>query len=221
MSDSAIYAVYGASGFGREVMPVARESLLNQRKERAKLVFVDDNNSEPVCNGYPLMTYAEFRRFDASQHYAVVAIADSKIRQKLVERLISDGIDIWDIVSPNSMRHDEVTIGCGSIICPFVTLTSNINIGESFHANLYSYVAHDCVIGNYVTFAPGVKCNGNVIIEDHVYVGTGAVIKQGRVGQPLTIGKEAVIGMGAVVTKNVAPGTIVVGNPAKPLNKKN
>ena len=49
-------------------------------------------------------------------------------------------------------------------------------IGVHFHCNLGSALAHDCVIGDFVTFAPSVMCNGNVIINDNVYVGTGAII---------------------------------------------
>jgi acetyltransferase-like isoleucine patch superfamily enzyme len=64
-----------------------------------------------------------------------------------------------------------------------------------------------------------VKCNGNVHIEDEVYVGTGAVMKQGVPGTPLVIGRGAVIGMGAVVTKSIPPGVTVVGNPARPMNR--
>jgi acetyltransferase-like isoleucine patch superfamily enzyme len=100
-----------------------------------------------------------------------------------------------------------------------VTLTSNIRIGKHFHANLYSYVEHDCVIGDYVTLAPGVKCNGNVVVEDHAYIGTGAIIKQGQPRQPLVIGRGAVVGMGAVVTKSVPPWATVVGSPARVMNK--
>ena len=68
-----------------------------------------------------------------------------------------------------------------------------------------------------MTFAPAVRCNGNIVIEDHAYIGTGAVIKQGQPDRPLVIGRGAVVGMGAVVTKNVPPGVTVVGNPARPL----
>jgi acetyltransferase-like isoleucine patch superfamily enzyme len=75
------------------------------------------------------------------------------------------------------------------------------------------------VIGDFVTFAPGVKCNGNVVIEDHAYIGAGAVIKQGVPGVPLVIGRGAVVGMGAVVTNSVPAGTTVVGNPARAMNK--
>jgi acetyltransferase-like isoleucine patch superfamily enzyme len=110
---------------------------------------------------------------------------------------------------------DDVVMGEGALLCPFVTITSNIRIGTAFHANLYSYVEHDCVIGDYVTFAPGVKCNGNVHIEDHAYIGSGAVIKQGALAEPLVIGRGAVVGMGAVVTKSVPAGVTVVGNPAR------
>ena len=109
----------------------------------------------------------------------------------------------------------------GVILSPFVTLTSNITIGKSFHANIYSYVAHDCVIGDYVTFAPAVKCNGNIVVEDHVYIGTGAIIKQGKPTKPLIIGEGATIAAGAVVTKSVPAGMTVFGNPAIELTKEN
>ena len=74
-------------------------------------------------------------------------------------------------------------------------------------------------MGDFVTFAPGVHCNGNVVVEDHAYIGAGAILKPGRPDEPLVIGRGAVVGMGAVVTKSVAPGTTVVGNPARPLQK--
>lgn len=80
-------------------------------------------------------------------------------------------------------------------------------------------MAHDCVVGDFVTFTPRVCCNGYVHIEDHAYIGTGAVLKQGRPGQPLVIGRGAVVGMGAVVTKSVPPGATVVGNPARVMER--
>ena len=71
-----------------------------------------------------------------------------------------------------------------------------------------------------MTLAPRVCINGNTVIEDDVYVGTGAILRQGTPDKPLRIGKGAVIGMGAVVTKDVAPGETVVGNPARPLDRR-
>lgn len=124
------------------------------------------------------------------------------------------GIPLIEARHSTVVQMDDVNIADGACLSPFVTLTSNICIGRGFHANLYSYVEHDCRIGDFVTFAPGVKCNGNVTIGDRAYIGAGAVIRQG-----LTIGAGAVVGMGAVVTRDVPAGVTVVGNPARPLIK--
>ena len=214
-----LFAVYGVSGCGRGVMPIARLQLRQQRISDDRLVFVDDNPDASVVNGQRVMTYAQFLAEPARTRYAVLAIANSTVRERLALRCAEDGVAAWSVAAANVEILDDVQIGVGAILCPFVTVTSNIQIGKHFHANLYSYVEHDCVIGDYVTFAPAVKCNGNIVIEDHAYVGAGAIIKQGRPGQPLVIGKGAVVGMGAVVTKDVPAGATVVGNPARFLVK--
>ncbi len=212
----ALYGVFGASGFGREVMPVLR-GLVLPADPTARLVFVDDNPLATMLNGHECMTFAEFTAQPESPMYISLAIANSAIREKLEDRCVLEGIRFMDVHAANVVTLDDVVIGEGSILSPFVTITSNVRVGRHFHANIYSYIGHDCVIGDYVTFAPSVKCNGNVVVEDHAYIGTGAIIKQGIPGKPLVIGKGAVVGMGAVVTKDVPAGVTVVGNPAKQL----
>ncbi len=214
----SVYAVFGASGFGREVMPLARDALEPDLVD--SLYFVDDNALSDSINGCRVLSYEKFIQLDADKKFIVIAIADASVREKLTQCCIADGLNIWTIHARNVVKMDDVNIGEGAIICPFVTITSNVKIGVAFHANIYSYVAHDCEIGNYVTLAPSAKCNGNVVVEDYAYIGTGAIIKQGKPGRPIVIGKGAIVGMGAVVTKNVSAGIVVIGNPAKPLSKK-
>jgi len=210
-----LFAVYGASGCGRGVMPLARAQLARQGIAGTQLVFIDDHPAAPVVNGQRVLRYTEFLQEEASERYAVLAIANGKVREQLAVRCEADGVRPWTVSADNVIRMDDVALGEGAALGPFVTITSNIRIGRHFHANLYSYVEHDCVIGDFVTFAPGAKCNGNVVIEDHAYIGSGAVIKQGCPGRPLVIGRGAVVGMGAVVTRDVPAGTTVVGNPAR------
>lgn len=196
-------------------MPLARQQLQQTEHQPWDLVFVDDNPPAPELNGHDVMTYAQWLAEPAATRHISLAIANSAVREKLAARCTADGVAYFDVKAANVVVMDDVQIGPGAVLCPFVTLTSNIRIGQHFHANLYSYVEHDCVIGDFVTFAPGVQCNGNVVVEDHAYIGTGAILRQGKPDDPLVIGRGAVVGMGAVVIRNVAPGTTVVGNPAR------
>jgi len=212
-----LYGVYGTGGYGRQVMPLARQQLIKLGVSPEQLVFIDDSGEQSKVNGQRVLTYGEFVKSPERTKYVAIAIANSQVRENLVQKLQIDGVHSWAIRDANVVLMDDVEIGEGSILSSFVLVTSNIKIGRFFQANHYSHVAHDCVIGDFVTFAPGVRCNGNVVIEDHAYIGTGAILRQGTPEKPLIIGKNAVVGMGAVVTKDVPPDTTVVGNPARPL----
>ena len=214
----AIYGLVGSGGFGREVMPLLKANIDNKHPS-GQCVFVDTNQPKKQIKGNVVMLEHDFLEDKSQVKFFNVAISDYKIRKKVAEKYILKGCSPISIISETASIFDINDIGDGAILCNFTNLTSDIKIGKYFHCNFYSYVAHDCIIGNYVTFAPRVCCNGNVHIDDYAYIGTGAVINQGTTEKPLVIGEGAVIGMGAVVTKDVAPYEVVVGNPAKPLKK--
>lgn len=206
----ALFGVYGAGGCGRGILPIAREQI----GVGDRLVFVDDGGGAAV-NGHDVLSLAEFVADGAGVKAICIAVANCAIRAKLVAQCETAGLAFFTVRHANSVQMDDVEIGEGALFSPFTTVTSNVRIGRHFHCNLYSYVEHDCVIGDFVTFAPAVRCNGNVTIGDGAYIGSGAIIRQG-----LTIGAGATVGMGAVVTKNVPPGETWVGNPAAPINAK-
>ena len=214
---SRINALYGYGGFGREVIPILKNLYPNDRN-----IFVVHKEFMPKqssINSTEIISFEDFIDIPNHEKNISITIADPIKRSALSKEIDSHKITRKSIFSKNSLIMDNVEISNGAIICPFVTLTSNIRIGQNFHANLYSYVAHDCIVGNNVTFAPSVKCNGNVIIEDNVFIGTGAIIKQGKKDNPIVIGTNSIISSGSFVTKNVSESTTVFGNPAKTLSK--
>lgn len=216
----SIFGLYGAGGFAREVMPFVANSLAQSNPTEAfHACFVQTQTETTSLNGYPLYGETVFFQHDSANFYFNVAIANPQIRKKIAQSCIAQGAKPLILRAENSLIYDHNEIGDGAILCANTIITSNVRIGKFFHANIFSYVAHDCIIGDFVTFAPRVHCNGNIHIHDYAYIGTGAILKQGDLEKPLIIGEGAVIGMGAVVTKDVPPYTTVVGNPARPLLK--
>lgn len=200
----------GTGGFAREVAPLA---LAMRGVESVCFIAAEAGTVE--VNGLPVI-----RQDDTPIGTAVaIAIGDAALRRRVDADIQAAGLGFVSIIAPTCVFRGPSQIGEGAILCDHVVVTANVTIGRHFQANLFSYVAHDCVIGDFVTLAPRVCINGNTVIEDDVYIGTGAILKQGTPETPLRIGRGAVIGMGAVVTKDVPPGAVVVGNPARPIER--
>lgn len=212
-----LIGIFGASGFAREVLPVLRQHIAREGGMTSEVVFVDRVPGPPL-SGVQVVAEETFLTSSAERAF-VVAIADGKVRRRVQETAVASGAVPLTVRADSAEVLDSVELGAGSILCGKTIALPNSRIGAGLHLNIYSYVAHDCVIGDWVTFAPRVACNGNVLVQDFAYLGTGAVIRQGAPDAPIVIGAGAVVGMGAVVTKSVPPGVTVVGNPARPLQK--
>lgn len=216
-----VFGLIGAGGFGREVMPYTRKSVtgtLGIEEAAIDVIFVEtENPARSTANGYPLISLENFLSLDANRYFNV-AVGNGEARKLIVEKVAGRAIPLA-ISAPDVLALDGNEVGVGAVMCPRSMITSNAKIGDYFQCNIYSYVAHDCVVGDYVTFAPGVRCNGRVQIGDFAYLGTNAVIREGSAEKPLRIGRGAIIGMGAIVTKDVPDGATVVGNPARLLSK--
>lgn len=205
------YAFYSAGGFAREIRKSLEESLGLSCQEDFRIMFIDD---DPAAQGGNVISYDEAKAIPGIR--VNVAFADPALRRKKVEQCEADGLPFFDCIAPDASIGENVEIGVGAIFSRLSMVTCDARIGRHFHCNIYSYVAHDCEVGDFVTFAPRVSLNGRVRVEDNVYIGTGAIILPGKADRFLTIGKGAIIGAGAVVTKDVDPGATVVGAPAKP-----
>lgn len=91
----------------------------------------------------------------------------------------------------------------------------NTIIGNNVGIDSLCYVSHNDIIGNNVLIVGGTVLFGSVMVGDGAFISGNVTVRNG-----LTLGEKCTIGMGSVVTKNVAPNQIVAGNPAKPFTQK-
>jgi maltose O-acetyltransferase len=131
-------------------------------------------------------------------------------------RLKSVGEDVTFYKGVVIHGSDGVSIGRGTRIAEYVHMWGGggIEIGENVLIAAHSVITsltHDKNAPVYAKSSVGKR----VCIGDNVWLGSHCVILPG-----VTIGKNAIVGAGAVVTRDVAPGDIVGGVPARVLEKK-
>jgi sugar O-acyltransferase (sialic acid O-acetyltransferase NeuD family) len=208
MSDEVL-GIFGARGHGRDTLLFAADNFAG------RIVFVDDDLSVKDWHGIPVLSLQAFIKLDAASRSIAVAIADNQARRSVWKRVVSAGIPLVPIIARSAIVWHRSEFGAGALISPHVVISTGVRAGRGLIANTMAAIAHDCVLGDFVTIGPGAKCNGCVHIGDDVLIGAGALIKQGTVEQPRKIGSGAIIGMGAVVTRDVADNETVAGNPAR------
>jgi sugar O-acyltransferase (sialic acid O-acetyltransferase NeuD family) len=202
MSDSV--AIFGTGGFAREVACVLHD--LGRGDRIAAFHEPDDVFQARELLGVPVQPQSAF---DPSCHRAVIGIGNPAIREKVASQLPAETV-FETLVHPTAVMSQWVELGEGSVICAGVVLTCQITIGRHCQLNLNATVGHDCTFGDFCTIAPGTNISGNVDFGTRVDVGTQAAFRQ-----HLRICDDVVIGMGAVVVKDIVePGTYV-GIPAK------
>lgn len=204
-------AIYGAGGLGRELIGPLRRKL----EPFDEMILVDQQKAGGEVCGFAVQPLDALRAGDSF----ILAAGSGSHRQAMERHCLDRGAVPHNFFAPSSHIGVGNDIGPGALFCDYSLVTAATRIGRQFQCNIYSYVAHDCVIGDYVTFAPRVSCNGHIRIEDFAYIGTGAVIREGSADKPLVIGRGATVGMGAVVTRSVPPGVTVIGAPARPMER--
>lgn len=142
-----------------------------------------------------------------------IGVGTPSVRLQLSQQLGQAFPEIeWPvIVHPTAVvDYDSAQIGEGAFIGARCVSTVNLVLHPFAICNFGTTIGHETCIGRGSVVNPGSNLSGGVVIEDEVLIGTGA-----QVLQYLKIGSGATVGAGAVVIRNVAENTTVIGVPAR------
>lgn len=190
-------ALFGYGGHAREVAAQMNKKVT---------FFVDDEFSNEFTQ--PISS------FDPEIYTMMVAVADSKEREKIVKKLPTN-TNYFSFIHPSTLiMSKDIKIGEGSFIGANSILTTNITLGNHAILNRGVQIGHDSMIGNFFSAMPGSVVSGNVRIGDKVYMGNNSSIREKTI-----ICSDVIIGSNATVVKNIITGGVYIGVPAKFLKK--
>ncbi len=209
--------IIGAGGFGREI-----KCLIDDINESSPtklfniLGFIDDGIKVGTqIHEYKVLGNVEYLSTLKKKPQIVFGIGHPPIKKKIIEQL--EGFVFPSLIHPTvNVKGYNLIIGKGCIICKDSILTCDIKILDFVTINLACTLGHDAIIKSYSSLMPSVNVSGEVVIEEGVFVGTGV-----KIVNQMIIGKNSIIGAGAVISKPIPENCTAVGIPAKPLKFHN
>ena len=181
MSAPTPIVVFGAGGFGREVVVLLRDIERTAASSWDLLGFVDDAVPDLTrCEALGVQYLGDRReaqsKCPAGTHF-VAAIGSGAARRLASQDLVSSqGWTPATLVHPSVWVGAGVALGAGSIVCAGAILTTNIIFGAGAQINLSCTIGHDVVAGEYVTLSPAVSLSGAVKVGDSATIHTRAAV---------------------------------------------
>lgn len=189
--------------------------LLAARGDAVKLVgFLDDAAPAQgtTVAGYPVLgRIADASRFPTASFVNGIGSPKSyRVKPDIIAR-VNAGPECWaTIIHPTAVVSRHAKIGSGTVLLANVSVGAGAVIGSHCVVLQNTVVSHDSTVGDYTALATGVCVSGGCTIGENCYLGSNVSIREG-----VHIAPGALIGIGAVVVKNLRENCIAYGNPAR------
>ncbi|MFW5886283.1 MAG: hypothetical protein ACOCUL_00865 [Bacteroidota bacterium] len=196
--------IFGGKGNGTVLLNTLID--INKSEKKYNIIgFVNNQwKSIQTIEGFPVLGDIEhldelIQKYNASFINCISSVNTMNIVEELFDdkytkiqkRLIS-------IIHPTANIGQNVKIGKGCFIGPQTYIGQNSNISDHCFIHAQCYIARDSCLGKYNYLAPKVYIGAEVETQNSVYFGVGSLIKE-----RLKIGKQAIIGMGAIIVNNI------------------
>lgn len=206
--------IYGAA----YLEPLKVLAAINALAPRFELVgFLDDDPglAGRVIAGFPVLGGRDQLPELASRGHVFFHNVGGSPRAsvQVAQLLRSAGCGLTSLVDPG-VRLEGVELGQNCFVPQGCVLGYGAQLGDFVACRLGVVVSHGVRVGNNVSLSVRATIAGRSVIEDECFLGASCTVVQVRIGRGSTVGA------GAVVLHDIAPGSTVVGVPAKPIAQR-
>jgi sugar O-acyltransferase (sialic acid O-acetyltransferase NeuD family) len=212
------FIIIGAGGLAYDILDIIEEC--NRITPQWELIgFLDDTRLRGSrFHGYEILGALDDAKGFPDCKF-ILAIGSDKSylhRQQLIQRTKLSRDDFISVVHPKASVSRLSIIGKGVYVSHGVAISASVRVDDHVAISPGCLVGHDSHVGEFTVVAPGACISGFVDVAPSCYIGARATIRQ-----RVKIGEKSLVGMSAVVLRDVAPQTTVIGSPARPLIKVN
>lgn len=206
--------IWGASGQGKVVLDILRNA---GNFKIAGFIDINKKIHNHDIDGVTIFGDKDYLPilWKKGVRSGIVAVGDNEKRCQIAKYLKRRNFKLINAIHPhaavakNVSLGNNITISAGAIISPHSVIEDNVII------NTGAIIEHENLIKNGAHIASGVQLAGGTQVGEKTLIGIGATLIQ-----YLKIGKNSVIGAGAVVLNDIGDNVVAVGIPAKVIKKK-
>lgn len=204
--------IYGTGGSGRELLEMV-ERFPELRGRWDDVVFIDDVKPAGEFRGRRMMPLDAFgAAFAGTGAEVVVAAGEPYYRMLMADKVRALGFRLATVLHPMAHVSPSAKIGDGVVVRVGSVISADAVVEDNVWIQTYATIGHDAVVGANSQVSSYVMAAGGVKIGRNVYLGISAAVRE-----EVVVGDEAIVSMGAIVMRDVAPLQVVQGNPAEPV----
>lgn len=202
--------IIGARGFGREIFNSALESIGYGTEFNIKGFLDDKFDAVEGYDGYPeILGPVETYEIQEDDVF-VCALGDVKWKKHYTEIMLEKGAEFISLIHKTAYISKNVKIGNGCLILADTRIHCDVSIGNHVTIQPKAIIGHDVVIEDWCLINALADCGGFSHMEEGATIHTTSFLLPKK-----RMGAYSVLGAGSVAARNVKPGTVVMGVPAK------